>query len=95
MKGQREVHTTMSPMMSEETGNKDRMEAVQATIRKWRVYMAERRLAINLTVFEGDEEDSATLPEIGLDDLQSAPAKMEDVKADVQDPLMEVNLGTQ
>lgn len=32
---------------------------------------------------------------MGLDDLQSAPAKMEDVKADVQDPLMEVNLGTQ
>lgn len=95
MKGQREVHTTMSPMMGEETGNKDRMEAVQATIRKWMVYMAERRLAINWTVFEGDEEDSATLPEIGLDDLQSAPAKMEDVKADVQDPLMEVNLGTQ
>jgi hypothetical protein len=26
------------------------------------------------------------LPEIGLDDLQSAPAKMENVKADVQDP---------
>jgi len=24
----------------------------------------------NWTVFEGDEEDSATLPEIGLDDLQ-------------------------
>jgi len=36
-----------------------------------------------------------TLPEIGFDDLQSAPSKMEDVKADVQDPLMEVNLGTQ
>lgn len=47
MKGQREVHTTMSPVMSEETGNKDRMEAVQATTGKWMVYMAERRLAMD------------------------------------------------
>lgn len=30
---------------------------------------------------------------IQLEDLDAAPAKMDDLKADVQDPLEEVNLG--
>ncbi|KAG6467747.1 hypothetical protein ZIOFF_074394 (mitochondrion) [Zingiber officinale] len=38
---------------------------------------------------EGDEDD------LSWEELEAAPAKLDDLKAEVQDPLLEVNLGTE
>ncbi|GKV18516.1 hypothetical protein SLEP1_g28883 [Rubroshorea leprosula] len=44
-------------------------------------------------IYEGEEEDLKD--QITLEELDMAPAKLDDLKAEVQDPLEEVNLGTE
>ncbi|GKV47379.1 hypothetical protein SLEP1_g54284 [Rubroshorea leprosula] len=48
---------------------------------------------VSEVVYEGEEEDLKD--QITLEELDLAPAKLDDLKAEVQDPLEEVNLGTE
>ena len=41
-----------------------------------------------------EEKDIRNQVKIGLNSLSKAPIQMDDLKAEVQDPLIEVNLGT-
>ncbi|GKV44010.1 hypothetical protein SLEP1_g51239 [Rubroshorea leprosula] len=49
------------------------------------------RYTVKEVVYEGEEEDLKD--QITLEELDLAPAKLEDLKVEVQDPLEEVNLG--
>lgn len=40
-------------------------------------------------------KDFRTDDTIKMSDLEAAPAKLDDLKAEVQDPLKEINLGTE
>ena len=42
-----------------------------------------------------EEKDIRNQVKIGLNSLSKAPIQMDDLKAEVQDPLIEVNLGTE
>ncbi|GKV33401.1 hypothetical protein SLEP1_g41920 [Rubroshorea leprosula] len=75
--------------------NKERKEAVSEILKKLATYFAERNTEANLSevVHEGEKDthtDGVTMKELDL-----APAKLDDLRADVQDPLKEVNLGTE
>ncbi|GKV15290.1 hypothetical protein SLEP1_g26087 [Rubroshorea leprosula] len=48
---------------------------------------------VSEVVYEGEEEDLKD--QITLEELDLAPAKLDDLKVEVQDPLEEVNLGTE
>ncbi|GKV12331.1 hypothetical protein SLEP1_g23488 [Rubroshorea leprosula] len=63
--------------------------------RKLAAYLAEKRICVDRSevVYEGEEEDLKD--QITLEELDLAPAKLDDLKAEVQDPLEEVNLGTE
>lgn len=41
-----------------------------------------------------DEGISFNNSPLRIEDLEAAPAKMDDIRAEVQDPLKEINLGT-
>ncbi|XP_059663595.1 uncharacterized protein LOC132309293 [Cornus florida] len=66
-----------------------------------RAYLAERRamlwsdMSANMAeiIEEGESGDCRDV--IRLEELDAAPAKLEDLKADVQDPLLEINLGAE
>ncbi|GKV12333.1 hypothetical protein SLEP1_g23490 [Rubroshorea leprosula] len=70
-------------------------EAVEEIKRKLAAYLAEKRICVNRSevVYEGEEEDLKD--QITLEELDLAPTKLDDLKAEVQDPLKEVNLGTE
>ncbi|GKV00673.1 hypothetical protein SLEP1_g13330 [Rubroshorea leprosula] len=68
-------------------------EAVEEIKRKLATYLAEKRIYVDKSevVYEGEEEDLKD--QITLEELDLALAKLDDLKAEVQDPLEEVNLG--
>lgn len=73
---------------------RDRLMA--ALSRKLLVYATEESLydiaeAECVTEEDGQEPEEEDM--IGLEELEATPAKMDDLKVDVQDPLEEVNLG--
>ncbi|GKV20231.1 hypothetical protein SLEP1_g30388 [Rubroshorea leprosula] len=70
-------------------------EAVEEIKRKLAAYLAEKRIYVDRSevVYEGEEDDSKD--QITLEELDLALAKLDDLKAEVQDPLEEVNLGTE
>ncbi|GKU89741.1 hypothetical protein SLEP1_g3839 [Rubroshorea leprosula] len=75
--------------------SKERREAVSEILKKLAAYFAERNTEANLSevVHEGEEDthtDGVTMEELDL-----APEKLDHLRADVQDPLKEVNLGTE
>ncbi|GKV46004.1 hypothetical protein SLEP1_g53027 [Rubroshorea leprosula] len=74
---------------------KEKKEAVEEIKRKLAAYLAEKRICVDRSevVYEGEEEDFKD--QITLEELDLAPAKLDDLKAEVQDPLEEVNLGTE
>ncbi|GKV34835.1 hypothetical protein SLEP1_g43177 [Rubroshorea leprosula] len=86
--------------MDRQTVKEDRIkhqkkEAVEEIKRKLAAYLAEKRICVDRSevVYEGEEEDLKD--QITLEELDLAPAKLDDLKAEVQDPLEEVNLGTE
>ena len=77
--------------------------ALEATMAKLTAYLAEKRL-LSLheeenSAFEAEvifeAEPNQTGDELKMEDLEAPPAKLDDLKADVQDPTEEVNLGTE
>ncbi|CAL8085474.1 unnamed protein product [Prunus armeniaca] len=73
----------------------EKRAAVEDTLRRlygfWAERAAEHGSTANLVEFlhEGPEDDALELEEVEL-----APSEMDDSKAEVQDPLLEINLGT-
>ncbi|GKV45247.1 hypothetical protein SLEP1_g52356 [Rubroshorea leprosula] len=89
---------TRSAMDRQTVKEKDRIkhqkkEAVEEIKRKLVAYLAEKRICVDRSkvVYEGEEEHLKD--QITLEELDLAPAKLDDLKAKVQDPLKEVNLG--
>ncbi|GKV51961.1 hypothetical protein SLEP1_g58574 [Rubroshorea leprosula] len=70
-------------------------EVVEEIKRKLATYLAEKRICIDRfeVIYEGEEDNSKD--QITLEELDLAPAKLDDLKAEVQDPLEEVNLCTE
>lgn len=71
-------------------------ETINEALERWSTHLAEETAwidedEINLIecLREGPEEDL-----LEIEELDPAPAKIDDFKAEVQDPLIEVNLGT-
>ncbi|GKV34003.1 hypothetical protein SLEP1_g42432 [Rubroshorea leprosula] len=91
---------TKSAMDRQTVKEKDRIkhqkkEAVEEIKRKLAAYLAEKRICVDRSevVYEGEEEDLKD--QITLEELDLALAKLDDLKAEVQDPLEEVNMGTE
>ncbi|GKU93239.1 hypothetical protein SLEP1_g6847 [Rubroshorea leprosula] len=91
---------TKSTMDRQTVKEKDRIkhkkkEAVEEIKRKLAAYLAEKQICVDRfeVIYEGEEEDLKD--QITLEELDLAPAKLDDLKAEVQDPLEEVNLGTE
>ncbi|GKV17163.1 hypothetical protein SLEP1_g27699 [Rubroshorea leprosula] len=63
--------------------------------KKLTAYFAEKAVQVDRSkiVHEGEEADQGD--EITLEELDLAPAKLDDLKAEVQDPLEEINLGSE
>ncbi|GKV39170.1 hypothetical protein SLEP1_g46978 [Rubroshorea leprosula] len=73
----------------------EREKAVLEIIKKLVAYFAEKAVQVDRSeiVHEGEEADQGD--EITLEELDLAPAKLDDLKAEVQDPLEEINLGSE
>lgn len=72
--------------------------AISQAIIKILAYMAEIQGSHDVSIVKcvlKEEQDSSQGPKIQLDDLVLALVKMDDVTADIQDPLKEVNLGSE
>lgn len=67
---------------------------VDAIVRMLASYQAEKRAA-EASVGLVDAESVGKEDEIELAELDMAPAKLDDLKAEVQDALEEINLGTE
>ncbi|GKU97768.1 hypothetical protein SLEP1_g10860 [Rubroshorea leprosula] len=68
-------------------------KAMLEITKKLAAYFAEKAVQVDRSeiVHEGEEADQGD--EITLEELDLAPAKLDDLKAEVQDPLEEINLG--
>ncbi|GKV51959.1 hypothetical protein SLEP1_g58572 [Rubroshorea leprosula] len=68
-------------------------EAMEEIKRKLAAYLAEKRICVDRSdvVYEGEEEDLKD--QVTLEELDLAPVKLDDLKAEVQDLPEEVNLG--
>ncbi|CAL2278149.1 unnamed protein product [Prunus armeniaca] len=81
--------------MSDTNIEEEKKAAVEDPLRRlydfWAERAAEHRFTANLLEFlhEGLEDDALELKEVEL-----APNEMDDLKTEVQDPLVEINLGT-
>ena len=85
--------------------NEEKEKALKAFIMRFSAYMVEKRLArlaeeelegpsINAAECIYEDEDLTFKDDvIRLEDLEKAPAKLDDLRLDVQDPLEEINLG--
>ncbi|KAI5324236.1 hypothetical protein L3X38_033309 [Prunus dulcis] len=82
--------------MSDTNIEEEKKVAVEDTSRRlysfWAERAAEHGSTANLMEFlhEGPEDDA-----LELEEVQLAPSAMDDSKAEVQDPLLEINLGTE
>ncbi|GKU90944.1 hypothetical protein SLEP1_g4883 [Rubroshorea leprosula] len=83
---------TRSAMDIQTVKEKDRIkhqkkEVVEEIKRKLAAYLVEKRICVDRSevVYEGEEEDLKD--QITLEELDLAPAKLDDLKAEVQDPL--------
>ncbi|CAL9020082.1 unnamed protein product, partial [Prunus brigantina] len=85
-----------SLLMSDTTIEEEKMAAVEDTLRRLYGFCAERAAEHGSTahlvefLHEGLKDDALELEEVEL-----APTEMDDSKAEVQDPLLEINLGTE
>ncbi|GKV27610.1 hypothetical protein SLEP1_g36766 [Rubroshorea leprosula] len=73
----------------------EREKVVLEITKKLATYFAEKAVQVDRSeiVYEGEEADRGD--EITLEELDLAPAKLDDLKAEVQDPLEEINLGSE
>ncbi|GKV34366.1 hypothetical protein SLEP1_g42743 [Rubroshorea leprosula] len=73
----------------------EKEKAVLEITKKLAAYFAEKAVQVDRSeiVHEGEEVDRGD--EITLEELDLAPAKLDDLKAEVQDPLEEINLGSE
>ncbi|GKV43692.1 hypothetical protein SLEP1_g50953 [Rubroshorea leprosula] len=83
------------PSLSKRAVGEEREKAVLEITKKLAAYFAEKAVQVDRSeiVHEGDEADQDD--EITLEELDLAPAKLDDLKAEVQDPLEEINLGSE
>ncbi|XP_059630454.1 uncharacterized protein LOC132273511 [Cornus florida] len=78
-------------------------QAVNCCLARLKAYLAELLLertadastSFSTNVLEIREDTEDKLDAIQLTDLKAAPMKLDDLKAEVQDPLLELNLGTE
>ncbi|GKV13619.1 hypothetical protein SLEP1_g24610 [Rubroshorea leprosula] len=80
--------------LSKHVVEEEREKAVLEITKKLAAYFAEKAVQVDRSeiVHEGEEADQGD--EITLEELDLAPAKLDDLKAEVQDPLEEINLGS-
>ncbi|XP_059659004.1 uncharacterized protein LOC132305373 [Cornus florida] len=86
--------------MDHKTNEEKKRQAFRAACIRLKAYLAEKRLAREEQLYEEVSASTADIIEEGfekldaiqLEDLESAPSKMEDNKAEVQDPLLEINV---
>ncbi|GKV48632.1 hypothetical protein SLEP1_g55430 [Rubroshorea leprosula] len=73
----------------------EKEKAVLEITKKLAAYFAEKAVQVDRSeiVHEGEEPDQGD--KITLEELDLAPAKLDDLKAEVQDPLEEINLGSE
>lgn len=72
--------------------SKEKKAAVDAIVRRLAAYQAEKRMAAaSVEVVDCESAED----EIEFAELEMAPAKLDDLRAEVQDALEEVNLGTE
>ncbi|XP_059663627.1 uncharacterized protein LOC132309327 [Cornus florida] len=86
--------------MDHKTNEEKKRQAFRAACIRLKAYLAEKRLAREEQLYEEVSASTADIIEEGfekldaiqLEDLESAPSRMEDNKAEVQDPLLEINV---
>ncbi|GKU90775.1 hypothetical protein SLEP1_g4728 [Rubroshorea leprosula] len=83
------------PSLSKRAVEEEREKAVLEITKKLAAYFAKKAVQVDRSeiVHEGEEADQGD--EITLEELDLAPAKLDDLKAEVQDPLEEINLGSE
>ncbi|XP_059669178.1 uncharacterized protein LOC132314320 [Cornus florida] len=87
-------------LMDHKTNEEKKRQAFRAACIRLKAYLAEKRLAREEQLYEEVSASTADIIEEGfekldaiqLEDLESAPSRMEDNKAEVQDPLLEINV---
>ncbi|GKV21983.1 hypothetical protein SLEP1_g31893 [Rubroshorea leprosula] len=83
------------PLLSKRVVEEEREKAVLEITKKLAAYFAEKAVQVDRfeIVHEGEEADRGD--EITLEELDLASAKLDDLKAEVQDLLEEINLGSE
>ncbi|XP_059629569.1 uncharacterized protein LOC132272434 [Cornus florida] len=98
--GGRPSRTLKMLLMDHKTNEEKKRQAFRAACIRLKAYLAEKRLAREEQLYEEVSASTADIIEEGfeklnaiqLEDLESTPSRMEDNKADVQDPLLEINV---
>ena len=80
--------------MSSKPTNTKKMEDINLALRKLVGYVTEKRLEQNSQFAECISQPKNDQVIIGQKEISIHPIKMDDIKEEVQDPLIEVNLGT-
>ncbi|CAL2277247.1 unnamed protein product [Prunus armeniaca] len=82
----------MTDKATKEEGGAAVTDLLERLLEHWAKESLQPNSPINLIEFlhESDEEDT-----LAFDDLETAPAEMEDDYPEVQDPLLEINVGTE
>ncbi|XP_059624663.1 uncharacterized protein LOC132267525 [Cornus florida] len=87
-------------LMDHKTNEEKKRQAFRAACIRLKAYLAEKRLAREEQLYEEVSASTADIIEEGfekldaiqLEDLESAPSRMEDNKVEVQYPLLEINV---
>ena len=83
----------MLKMLNKPTDIKKK-EAIDLALRKLVGYVTEKRLEQNSQFVECNIKPKNGQGVMGQEQISSRPIRMDDIKEEVQDPLVEVNLGT-
>ena len=84
---------TMLKMLNKPTDIKKK-EAIDLALRKLVGYVTEKRLEQNSQFAEYNIQPKNGQGSMGQEQISTHPIRMDDIKEEVQDPLVEVNLGT-
>ena len=83
----------MLKMLNKPTNTKKK-EVIDLVLRKLVGYVIEKRLEQNSQFAERNTQPEDGQKTMGQEQISTHPIRMDDVKEEVQDPLIEVNLGT-
>jgi hypothetical protein len=83
----------MLKMLNKPTNIK-KNEAIDLALRKLVGYVTEKRLERNSQFAKCDIQPKNGQRIVGQEQISTQPIRMDDIKEEVQDPLVEVNLGT-